>query len=196
MSRQSIESTTIATMFSFGSNKNPDDPTKHGSSAVDDDGTDETYPEENLFLDLCEDLHDEGAEETIEFNEVYGSAVPGSVEDGESYDPYIRYAYIRKIDGTDFVKKRRVSVLRRRRSVYGTAFVILLGMAAVIGFGIYNVVKIEIERKNNMVALGAYSGNHLIKDEYEDEEEDENDNIADHDNGADQDNRADQDFDV
>lgn len=156
-------------MFSFGSEKNADDSTKHGSSAVDDDGTDETHPEETLFLDLSEGLHDEGMEETIEFNEMYGSAVPGSVECDESYDPYVRYAYIRKIDGTDFVKKRRVSVLRRRRSIYGIACVILITVATAIGCGIYHLVSVELQYQNDKVALGSNRENHLMKDEHEDE---------------------------
>jgi len=160
-------------MFSFGNIKEGDDPTKHGSSAVDDDGTDETHTEEILILDLSEGLHDEGMEETIEFNEVYSSAVPDSVEDCESYDPYIRYAYIRKIDGTDFVKKRRVSVLRRRVSIYGILCVVLLAVATSIGFGIYHLVNVELQYQNDKVALGSNSDNRLVKDE----NDDENDNV-------------------
>ena len=162
-------------MFSFGSNKNPEDPTQQESSAVDDDGTDETHPEDTLFLDFSEGLVDEEVEETIEFNEMYGSAVPDFVDDCESYDPYIRYAYTRKIDGTDFVRKR-VSVLRRRRRyIYGAACVILFAVATAIGITIYKLVNVELERKNDNVALGTYSENKLIKDNHKDENGSEND---------------------
>jgi len=137
-------------MISFFNKKKPDDLEKKESSTIDDDGSDETTPEETLFLDMSEALNDECAkEETIVFDEVYGSAVPGSdVEKAVSYDPFIRYAYVRKINGNDFVEKRRIS---RRQSIYGIAFVILLAATSALGFGIYHLVN-HVEKNDDVAA--------------------------------------------
>jgi len=142
---KSKSETKIARMPDIGSDdENLYDPKKDGSAVSDDGGTDETnHDDETLFLDRsdCFGDEDEHTEETIEFDEVYGSVIPGAIDVvDESYDPYIRYAYTRKIDGVAFVKMRRPSVIKRRQSLY-----LLLAMAstillAVIGFGIYNLV--------------------------------------------------------
>eukprot|EP00535_Pseudo-nitzschia_heimii_P005535 CAMPEP_0197187902 /NCGR_PEP_ID=MMETSP1423-20130617/16821_1 /TAXON_ID=476441 /ORGANISM="Pseudo-nitzschia heimii, Strain UNC1101" /LENGTH=108 /DNA_ID=CAMNT_0042639605 /DNA_START=77 /DNA_END=400 /DNA_ORIENTATION=+ len=107
----------------------PDDPKHDGSS----DGTDDTFHDESRFLE-----DNEYAEETIEFDEVYGTPfVSSDTETAYPYDPFLEYAYVRKINGTDFVKKRRLS---RRRSICAIACAMLLLATTASAFGIYELV--------------------------------------------------------